>query len=85
MSCATVIARSIIVGFYWEPETKLLDEKRPGYFPHIFEGNIWLAGVQQNRKSFEPPVITSKLCSLHIIERGANLFPAFLHVPTLDS
>ena len=25
---------------YWEPETKLLDEKRSEYFPHVFEGNI---------------------------------------------
>ena len=27
---------------YWEPETKLLDEKRSEYFPHVFEGNVWL-------------------------------------------
>ena len=24
---------------YWESETKLLDEKRAGYWPHVFEGN----------------------------------------------
>jgi predicted helicase len=28
---------------YWEPETKLLDEKRSEYFPHTFEKNIWLS------------------------------------------
>lgn len=60
---------------YWEPETKLLDEKRSEYFPHVFDGNIWLAAVQQNRKEFNPPVVTSRLGSLHLIERGANLFP----------
>ena len=27
---------------YWEGETKLLDEKRAEYKPHVFEGNIWL-------------------------------------------
>jgi len=65
---------------YWEPETKLLDEKRSEYFPHVFDANIWLAAVQQNRKSFDPPIVTRKLSSLHVIERGANLFPAFLHL-----
>ena len=27
---------------YWEAETKLLDEKRADYRPHVFEGNLWL-------------------------------------------
>ena len=27
---------------YWERETKLLDEKRADYRPHVFEGNLWL-------------------------------------------
>lgn len=67
---------------YWEPETKLLDEKRSEYFSQVFEGNIWLAAAQQNRKNFDPPVVTEKLCSLHVIERGANLFPALLHLRT---
>ena len=26
---------------YWEAETKLLDEKRADYRPHVFEGNLW--------------------------------------------
>ncbi len=60
---------------YWEPETKLLDEKRADYFPHVFDGNIWLAAVQQNRKAFNPPFVSSRIGSLHLIERGANLFP----------
>lgn len=63
---------------YWEPETKLLDEKRAEYFPHVFEGNIWLAAAQRNRKDFDPPFVCSRHCSLHIIERGANLFPLWL-------
>src|SRR5208337_4534742 len=63
---------------YWEPETKLLDEKRSEYFPHVFESNMWLAAVQQNRKSFDPPSVSRFLCSLHVVERGANLFPLLL-------
>lgn len=60
---------------YWEPETNLVDRNRPDYFPHVFVGNIWLAAVQQNRKAFNPPIVSSRLGSLHLIERGANLFP----------
>jgi predicted helicase len=60
---------------YWEPETKLLDRNRPEYFPQVFEGNLWLAAAPQNRKEFNPPYVSPYLCSLHVIERGANLFP----------
>ena len=35
---------------YWEPETKLLDEKRSDYFPQVFEGNIWLEARQKQTK-----------------------------------
>ena len=28
---------------YWEADTKLLDEKRADYMPHVFEGNVWLS------------------------------------------
>jgi hypothetical protein len=73
---------------YWEPETKLLDEKRAEYYPQIFEGNIWIGAVSQNRKEFSPPLVSSRLCSRHVIERGANLFPLWLRPParreTLD-
>ena len=27
---------------YWDADTKLLDEKRSDYKPHVFEGNLWL-------------------------------------------
>ncbi len=63
---------------YWEPETKLLDEKRPDYSPHVFDGNYWLAATKFNRKAFDPPVALRRLGSLHLIERGANLFPLLL-------
>ena len=63
---------------YWEPETKLLDEKRPEYFPHIAKDNFWMSAAQQNRKAFDPPVATNQISSLHVIERSANLFPLYL-------
>jgi predicted helicase len=63
---------------YWEPETKLLGRPSPDYFPQVFEGNIWLAAVQQNRKHYDPPQPADRLCCLHIIERSASMFPLLL-------
>lgn len=63
---------------YWEPETKLLDEKRSEYVQHIFESNLWLGAVRQNRKEFSPPPFTREMASLHVIERGAGYFPLYL-------
>ncbi len=63
---------------YWEPETKLLDEKRAEYVAQVSDKNVWLAAVQQNRKAFDPPLASSIHCSRHIVERGANLFPLYL-------
>ena len=66
---------------YWEPDTNLVDRKREDYLPHVFEGNIWLSAVQQNRKDFDPPIFAKAMCSLHVIERGANMFPLWLRDP----
>ena len=65
---------------YWEADTKLLNEKRPGYRPHVFDGNIWLSAVPHLRKDVTEPqaCITRQIACLHLIERGANLFPAYL-------
>ena len=65
---------------YWEAETKLLDEKRADYKPHIFEGNVWLSAAQHLRKGAEEPqaCFTEHMGSLHLIERGSIQFPAWL-------
>jgi Type ISP C-terminal specificity domain/N-6 DNA Methylase len=60
---------------YWEPETNLLGRKSPDYFPQVSGSNLWFSAVQRNRKDFDPPVVTSVLSSLHVIECSANLFP----------
>lgn len=67
---------------YWEPETKLLDEKRSEYLPHVVPDTLWIAATKQNRREFDPPAVTSAASSLHIIERGANLFPTYLQPNT---
>lgn len=66
---------------YWEPETKLLDEKRAEYFAAAVPDNVWVAAAQKNRRDFDPPVVTSTLCSRHVVERGANLFPLYFSPP----
>ena len=65
---------------YWEAETKLLDEKRADYKPHVFEGNVWLSSAQHLRKGAAEAQadFTEYLGSLHLIERGTTMFPAYL-------
>ena len=71
---------------YWETDTKLLDEKRADYRPHVFEGNLWLSAAQHLRKGAKEPqtCFTHHLGARHLIERGANWFPAWLLDDGLD-
>ena len=65
---------------YWEADGSLLDRPRPDYRSHVFEGNLWLSAAQHLRKGAEEPqtCFTEHIASLHMIERGANMFPAWL-------
>ena len=65
---------------YWERDTKLLNERRPDYRPHVFDGNLWLSAAPHLRKNATEPqaCVTRHAASLHLIERGANMFPAWL-------
>ena len=65
---------------YWESETKLLDEKRADYWPHVFKENLWLSAAQHLRKGATEPQagFTRHMTSLHLIERTALMFPAWL-------
>ena len=67
---------------YWEADTKLLDEKRADYRPHVIGNeNVWFTASQHVRRDAAEPqaVFTTHLASHHLIERGSNLFPAYLH------
>ena len=65
---------------YWEKDGLLLDRPRPDYRPHVFEGNRWLSSAQHLRKGAGEPqtCCTRDMGSLHLIERGALMFPAWL-------
>ena len=65
---------------YWEAEGGLLDRPRPDYWPHVFDGNLWLSEVPRLRRNAVEPqaVVTSDLATLHVIEWSASMFPAWL-------
>ena len=65
---------------YWERDTKLVEERRPDYRRHAFAGNLWLTAAQHLRQGeMEPQAVFTKIPgSHHLIERGANIFPAWL-------
>ena len=65
---------------YWEADTKLLDEKRADYKSHVFEGNLWFCNAQHVRKDADESqaYFTRHVGARHLIERGANWFPAWL-------
>ena len=61
---------------YWEPDTKLLDEKRSEYFPLVGPANIWLTAGQRNRKDeFYQPQFTRLLADHHLVESNTGMFP----------
>jgi REP element-mobilizing transposase RayT len=63
---------------YWEPETKLLDEKRTEYIPHVFEGNVWIEARQkQSMADFDRGYIVRVLAD-NFGNGLSNFFPLLL-------
>ena len=65
---------------YWEAGHGLLGRPVPDYRPHVFEGNMWLSAAQHLRKGETEPqtCLAQHFGSLHMIERTALWFPAWL-------
>jgi hypothetical protein len=64
---------------YWEPETKLLDEKRSEYFPNVFDGNVFLFTTGKTRKDLIEPAFFSRLLNdLNCMDSGARGFPLWI-------
>ena len=65
---------------YWDADTKLLDEKRAEYKPHVFDGNLWFSAVPRLRRDAteSQTALTPHLASLHLNEWGASMFPMWL-------
>ena len=60
---------------YWEGETKLLDEKRADYRPHIFDANTWLVTQQKPRREWSPPQVISHIGCIDLMDRSATCVP----------
>ena len=60
---------------YWEADTKLLDEKRAEYKPHVFPGNLWLIAQQKPRREWTPPQVISDIGCLDLMDRSATYIP----------
>jgi len=63
---------------YWEPETKLLDEKRAGYVSHRVEGDLAIVAQQKPRGSWSRPQVVAAIGCIDLMDRSASLFPARL-------
>ena len=63
---------------YWEAETKLLDEKRAEYRPHVFEGNLWLVLQNKARPDLSPPLVISNIGDLNQMNSGVYCVPMWL-------
>ena len=64
---------------YWESETKLLDEKRAEYKPHVFEGNLWLGSNKREiDDEFSHGTATDHLGNWKLGNWGIHFFPTWL-------
>ncbi len=63
---------------YWEPETNLLDRNRAEYFPHVFEGNVWIEARQkQPMEQFDRGYVVRVLAD-NFGNGLSSFFPLFL-------
>ncbi len=60
---------------YWEPDTKLLDRERSDYFPHVFEGNMWIVSQQKPRRDWSKPQHITPIGCIDLMDRSASCFP----------
>jgi predicted helicase len=63
---------------YWEPEGKLLDEKRAEYFSSVFSGNLALVAQQKPRREWSKPQVIGSIGCLDLMDRGASCLPVYL-------
>ena len=61
---------------YWEPTTKLLDEKRSEYVAQVITPAPCLVAQQKSRGESSPPQFISQFGCLDLFDRGASCFPA---------
>ena len=69
---------------YWEAETKLIDEKRAEYKPHVFEGNLWIGSNKREiDEQFSHGTATPHLGNWKLGNWGIHFFPIWLRTDGL--
>ncbi len=72
---------------YWEAQTKLLDEKRADYKPHVFAGNKWISLNKRPQKGeSEPRACPTEHIGCHdLIGNATSFFSMWLqdYIPSL--
>ena len=63
---------------YWEADTKLLDEKRADYKPHVFEKNIWIVAQKRSSQDWHPGTVVTHLGGKKFLDFAATYFPLWL-------
>ena len=63
---------------YWDGDTKLLDEKRAEYKPHVFSGNPCLVLQRTARPSLSPPLLIHEIGDLNQMNSGVYCVSAWL-------
>ena len=64
---------------YWEAETKLVDEKRAEYKPHVFKGNLWVGSNKREiDEQFSHGTATPHLGNWKLGNWGIHFFPLLL-------
>ena len=63
---------------YWEAGGGLLDRPRADYWPHVFDGNLWLITQQKPRRDWSPPQAISHMGCLDLMDRSATCIPVWL-------
>jgi hypothetical protein len=74
---------------YWEPDTKLLDEKRADYRTSRVDREHELVIPRAQRKEWSPPLVTRSLLDLNAMDGGASSIPFLskigeVHEPALN-
>ena len=68
---------------YWDADTKLLDEKRAEYMPHVFDENLWLVMQRAARPELSPPLVIHNVGDLNQMNSGVYSVPMWLRDDTL--
>ena len=64
---------------YWEAETKLVDEKRAEYKPHVIKGNLWIGSNKREiDEQFSHGTATPHLGNWKLGNWGIHFFPLLL-------